>query len=32
MHLDPIDKHTEAIEKLTNRIEVVIEPFAGSET
>jgi transposase len=29
MHLDLIDKHTEAIEKLTNRIEVVIEPFRG---
>jgi transposase len=29
MHLDLIDKHTEAIEKLTSRIEVVIEPFRG---
>ena len=29
MHLDLIDKHTEAIEKLTARIEVVIEPFRG---
>src|ERR1035437_6710235 len=27
MHLDLIDKHTEAIEQLTTRIEVVIEPF-----
>jgi transposase len=29
MHLDLIDKHTEAIDKLTTRIEVVIEPFRG---
>lgn len=29
MHLDLIDQHTAAIEKLTDRIEVVIEPFQG---
>jgi transposase len=29
MHLDLIGKHTEAIDKLTTRIEVVIEPFRG---
>jgi len=29
VHLDLIDRHTEAIEKLTSRIEVVIEPFRG---
>lgn len=29
MHLDLIDKHTEAIDNLTTRIEVVIEPFRG---
>lgn len=29
MHLDLIDKHTEAIDNLTSRIEVVIEPFRG---
>lgn len=28
-HLDLIDHHDEAIEKLTHRIEVVIEPFRG---
>jgi transposase len=28
-HLDLIDQHTEAITKLTARIEVVIEPFRG---
>ena len=27
MHLDLIDQHTHAIEELTSRIEVVIEPF-----
>ena len=27
MHLDLIDQHTAAIEQLTDRIEVVIEPF-----
>ena len=29
MHLDLIDQHTAAIEELTARIEVVIEPFRG---
>ena len=29
MHLDLIDRHTEAIEEITARIEVVIEPFQG---
>ena len=29
MHLDLIDQHTAAIEELTDRIEVVIEPFRG---
>ncbi len=29
LHLDLIDRHTEAIEELTGRIEVVIEPFQG---
>jgi transposase len=29
MRLDLIDHHTEAIEKLTERIEVMIEPFRG---
>jgi transposase InsO family protein len=29
VHLDLIDKHTEAIAALTERIEVVIEPFQG---
>ena len=29
MHLDLIDRHTEAIAALTERIEVVIEPFQG---
>ena len=29
VHLDLIDRHTEAIEELTGRIEVVIEPFLG---
>src|SRR5258705_13148037 len=29
MHLDLIDQHTAAIERLTDRIEVVIEPFRG---
>ena len=29
VHLDLIDRHTEAIEELTARIEVVIEPFRG---
>jgi transposase len=29
MHLDLIDQHTHAIDKLTERIEVVIEPFRG---
>ena len=29
VHLDLIDRHTEAIEELTGRIEVVIEPFQG---
>jgi len=29
MHLDLIDQHTAAIEQLTDRIEVVIEPFQG---
>ena len=29
MHLDLIDQHTAAIEQLTDRIEVVIEPFRG---
>ena len=29
VHLDLIDRHTEAIEKLTARIEVVVEPFRG---
>ena len=29
MHLDLIDRHTTAIEEITARIEVVIEPFQG---
>jgi transposase len=29
VHLDLIDRHTEAIEALTGRIEVMIEPFQG---
>jgi len=29
VHLDLIDRHTEAIETLTDRIEVMIEPFQG---
>ena len=29
VHLDLIDQHTRAIEELTDRIEVVIEPFRG---
>lgn len=29
VHLDLIDRHTAAIEQLTQRIEVVIEPFQG---
>ena len=29
MHLDLIDRHTAAIDELTARIEVVIEPFQG---
>ncbi len=29
MHLDLIDQHTAAIEQLTERIEVVMEPFRG---
>ena len=29
MHLDLIDQHTAPIEALTERIEVVIEPFRG---
>ena len=29
MHLDLIDQHTAAIEQLTKRIEVVMEPFRG---
>ena len=29
MHLDLIDQHTAAIDELTERIEVVIEPFRG---
>jgi transposase len=29
VHLDLIDRHTEAIDQLTARIEVVIEPFQG---
>ena len=29
VHLDLIDRHTDAIEELTGRIEVVIEPFQG---
>lgn len=29
VHLDLIDRHTAAIEQLTERIEVVIEPFQG---
>ncbi len=29
VHLDVIDRHTEAIDQLTARIEVVIEPFQG---
>jgi transposase len=29
VHLDLIDQHTTAIEELTDRIEVVIEPFQG---
>lgn len=29
VHLDLIDRHTEAIAKLTERIEVVMEPFQG---
>lgn len=32
VHLDLIDRHTVAIEQLTARIEVVIEPFQGSVT
>lgn len=28
-HLDLIDQHTSAIEKVTGRIEVVMEPFRG---
>jgi transposase len=29
VHLDLIDRHTQAIEEITDRIEVVIEPFQG---
>ena len=29
VHLDLIDRHTVAIEKLTARIEVMMEPFSG---
>ena len=29
VHLDLIDRHTAAIETLTDRIEVMIEPFQG---
>lgn len=29
VHLDLIDRHTRAIEELTDRIEVVVEPFRG---
>jgi transposase len=29
VHLDLIDRHTRAIEELTDRIEVVLEPFRG---
>jgi hypothetical protein len=32
VHLDLIDRHTPAIEQLTGRIEVVIEPFQVSVT
>lgn len=32
LHLDLIDTHTEAIEELTGRIEVVIEPFRAFRT
>ena len=32
VHLDLIDRHTEAIDELTGRIEVVIEPFRDSGT
>ncbi len=30
LHLDVIDQHTHAVEELTARIEVVIEPFRGA--
>jgi len=30
LHLDPIDQHTHAVDELTARIEVVIEPFRGA--
>jgi len=30
LHLDLIDQHTRAIDEITNRIEVVIEPFRGA--
>ena len=29
VHLDLIDRHTTAIQELTDRIEVVVEPFRG---
>jgi transposase len=29
IHLDLIDRHTQAIDEITDRIEVVIEPFRG---
>ena len=32
VHLDQIDRHTEAIDELTARIEVVIEPFQAVGT
>jgi transposase len=32
VHLDLIDQHTDAIARLTQRIEVVIEPFHGFRT
>lgn len=32
VHLDLIDQHTDAIARLTQRIEVVIEPFQGFRT
>ena len=29
MHLDLIDRHTDALDKLTARVEVMMEPFQG---